>query len=235
MFKAKLLILMLSGSIVASFLTKGFAQEISKPTEEKDFKNVFKSNPFYTFGGWVPMTYERFISPNKSIVIGASYITNPYAPVLSVLGNSYPYKTRSGYYINPTMRFYLYKTPNQPGGFYASPEIGFIHQTKTLPSDSATKINYGNYPNYINDTVTNMAQQETITINEFQGAATIGYQAVIKNVFVIDLYFGEGFAITNTSGDIDKFYKHINDFYSHKNTPKDGSRLLAGFKIGIPF
>ncbi len=210
---------------------KSFSQDTA---QTKLPKNLFKTNPLYTLGGWVPLTYERFITPNKSIVLGMSYITNPYSVVLSVIGNDYPYKTRMGYYFNPAIRFYLYRLPNLPGGFYASPEIGLIGQTKELDGDSVhTQYNNGSY---YKDSIVYYAP-EKLSITEYQAAATIGYQSVINKVFIVDVYVGEGMSLLYyASGNVNRFYEHINKATgSNKKVPKDGARLLAGFKVGIPF
>lgn len=229
-----LLAVALFAAIIATSSLKTNAQEIVKPKEIKELKSVFKCNPFYTFGGWVPITYEGFISPNKSIMLSVSYITNPMNWVLPILGNSYPFETRSGFYINPSMRFYLYKIPNIPAGFYASPEFGFIQQTRSLTADTV----YQNSNNYLYSIDTLRFPAQTSTLREYQVAATVGWQGVINRVFVWDVYIGEGFSIVQSSGDdIDSFYKHINAVNpgNQKRTPKDGARLLAGFRIGIPF
>jgi len=170
-------------------------------------------------------------------MVSVSYITNPMNWLLPVLGNSYPFETRSGIYINPAMRFYLYKIPGIPAGFYASPEFGFIQQTRTLNADTVFSYSY-NQSLYKTDTLRTIFPKQNSTLREYQVAATVGWQGIINRVFVWDIYIGEGFSIVQSSGDdIDSFYKHINSVNSgnQKRTPKDGARLLAGFRIGIPF
>lgn len=208
------------------------AQEAMTP-EQTDFKNVIKSNPFYTLAGWIPITYERFIGKSTSVVIGASYITNE--PQIFA-GIRKTYETRDGFYINPALRFYLFKNNAMPGGFYFSPEVGFIQQTKRLGADSAEVYHE---PTSVKDSVYyTMRQFPAVKMvqNELQIGATIGYQAVIKNVFVIDLYAGEALGLVSFKGNVSQYYEHLNLLgFSTKLPPINGARLLAGVKIGMAF
>lgn len=218
--------------MTAGGVSSASAQDIEVPAQ-KEFKNVIKSNPFYTLAGWIPLTYERFIGTSTSIVLGASYITNePQA----FSGLNKTYDTRDGFYINPALRFYLFKTTESPGGFYVSPEVGFIQQTKKLGADSAQVYREPSGPK---DTIyyTNVFfPAEKIVQNELQIGATIGYQAVIKKVFVIDIYIGEALGLMSFAGNEKRYYDHLNAIdYSGKSFPINGARLLAGVKIGMAF
>ncbi|MEZ4722655.1 MAG: hypothetical protein R2813_12340 [Flavobacteriales bacterium] len=204
------------------------------PSEDtKPYKNVIKSNPFYTIGGWIPLTYERFIGKSTSIVIGASYITNE-PQIISNINKTYD--TREGFYINPALRFYLFKNTDSPGGFYASPEVGFIQQTKRIGADT---VQVYKEPTDIKDTIyyyTASYPSEKLVTNELQIGATIGYQVVIKKVFVLDIYAGEALGLMSFAGNPNRYYQHLVDAgYSNKRVPIDGARLLAGVKIGIAF
>lgn len=230
----KMLLVFLVAGVL--FTKVSFAQDATKVEPQEELKSIFKTNPFYAFGGWLPMTFEYFFKPNKSFMLGASYITNPVSWADDVLPNAYPFKTRYGFYVNPSIRFYLSKTPGKPGGFYASPEVGYIQQTKVLGKYSYDKQSY-DPKTYQTITTTYTYPERKLTFKEYQGAVTIGYQFIVKDVFALDLYCGEGISIIRfQGGDPNAFYKQLNEVY-HKSgmVPKDGSRLLAGFKMGVPF
>ena len=232
--KKNFLGLMLFSIMLSVTASHSFAQDAAQPPV-KEMKNVFKSNPFYALGGWVPITYEHFYGRKKSFTVGASYITNPYSLVLSTMGNGYPYRTRYGFYINPSFRIFLYKTPGMPGGFYVSPEIGYIMQNKFLQKDSLVAGQYDPKSGSTVSTTTYFPERKIIT-HEFQSAITIGYQTIFSNVFVLDLYVGEGLSIVRIQGNSTAFFDQNDRLYSNDITePRDGARLLGGFKIGVPF
>ncbi len=194
----------------------------ARQAKNDTLRNVIKSNPIYTITGWVPASYERFISEKTSIMLGFCYITNPPGSVTGLLGNLYPYADRKGFYLNPSIRFYLWKQPGVPGGFYAAPELGFTRQVKSVTPYIYSRTNKSITISY--------DPGNKITVYDYQVAATLGYQAVIGKVFVFDLYAGEGSSFISFSGNEELFFSHIN-----KKIPKSGAKLIGGFKIGIPF
>lgn len=224
MKKSLLLLVMLCTSYM------GIAQDKPTTTQEeiKLNYNVIKSNPLYAVAGWLPVSYERFFGAkkNKSFMINLNFITNP----MINLGSSYPYDNRRGYYINPTMRFYLYKIPKFPGGFYIAPEAAYASQTWYL--DEYTIQSYDASGALLPPTV---LPAEHIQMNTVEVSATTGYQFAGKYV-VADFYIGQGISMPTYSGDTKSFFNHAQlSKYVSKDPLKDHARLLWGVKVGIPF
>lgn len=208
----------------------GFSQDkpANTPEEIKLNYNVIKSNPLYAVAGWLPVSYERFFGSkkNKSFMINLNFITNPMID----LGGNYPYDNRRGYYINPTMRFYLYKIPNFPGGFYIAPEAAYASQTWYL--DEFSIQSYDAVGNPLPPTV---IPAEHIKMNTVEISATTGYQFAGKYI-VADFYIGQGVSLPTYSGDTKSYFNHAQlSKYVSKEPLKDRARLLWGVKVGIPF
>jgi hypothetical protein len=140
---------------------------LEKPsTDKKLYKNSLRTNPLYAIGGWVPMTYERSLGRQFSVLIGASFIGNNNANLSS---ND---EERLGFYVNPAIRFYLSEADDLLEGFYFSPEIGYMYQERTK-----TVYGYSGYDPYYLPYYAYTSTQ-SIVINEYQGGSTFGYQAV---------------------------------------------------------
>ncbi len=214
MKKSLLLLVMLCTSYM------GIAQDKPTTTQEeiKLNYNVIKSNPLYAVAGWLPVSYERFYGAkkNKSFMVNLNYITNPMVKI-----NNKGYDNRSGYYINPVARFYIYKIPKFPGGFYVAPEMAYASQTWTLNEGTGTSgYNYGS---------------KSMKFNTLEISATTGYQFAGKYV-VADFYAGQGVSMPTYSGDTKVYFAQLKDVQNTKKTIlTNHARFLWGVKVGIPF
>ncbi len=151
----------------------------------KVMKNVIKANPLLFFRGEIPLYYERALSPNVSIEIGAGVTLRNYL-ALSLVGDDAD-DFGAGTEIIPSLslrvgvRFYL-EHDLEPQGWYIQPEFGQINYTKDiLISDPA-----GGF--------TDERLRDRRTYNDVRVLA--GYQLLsFSNNWVLDFYGGVAFRV----------------------------------------
>jgi hypothetical protein len=103
--------------------------------------------------------------------------------------NDFTFSTRntqhviSGWGFTPEARFHL--TPQRLKGFYLGPYVRLRYLTWEIPTENAAA-----------------------TVNSVSGGFTVGYQAVIKNLLILDFFVGPSFgshALKVTAGVIEDF------------------------------
>lgn len=71
------------------------------------------------------------------------------------------------------------------------------------------------------------------TIETIEGGAVFGYQVVIKNAFVMDMFVGGGVKSSNNTKPSD--YTHDNRFWILESQDYSGVIPKAGFRLGFVF
>lgn len=151
----------------------------------KVMKNVIKANPLLFFRGEIPLYYERALSPNVSVEIGAGVTLRNYLG-LSLSGDDAD-DLGAGTEIIPSLsiraaiRFYL-EHDLEPQGWYVQPEFGQINYNKDILLSNPT----GGF--------TEERLRDRRTYNDIRLLA--GYQLLsFSNNWVLDFYGGVAFRV----------------------------------------
>jgi hypothetical protein len=148
---------------------------------EKDYKNSIKVNltSWLLYANGLQMSYERVLSPKRSISVFGGIISFPMPTLISNSNITFDQdKTKSGFSIGAEYRFYLAKENKYaaPRGVYLAPFISYYHFNNQRSGHDST--------NTDNLTLNS-------TINFFNVGGELGYQFVIKKRFVVDcIIFG---------------------------------------------
>ena len=142
--------------------------------------NVIKVNPLGLIFGNVPIFYERRITDNMSGVLGVSMLMGS----VESIGIEYKY---SGFGISPELRFYF--AGEAPRGFFAA--LGGTANFYTETVNFTDPFGIDPPEEYINQ------------LTAFGGGVIAGYQWIIGDVFVIDLFGGANYLSVSYTYDED--------------------------------
>jgi len=192
-------------------------------------KNTFKIGPTNLFANTILLGYERSISPKASIQLFGGFTLNQ--------PKSGYYEEIKGFSGELQIRYYLKPSKNL-NGFFVAPF--FKYESLNFTNLDLTKMdnNYGynNYPYNTGNT-----SPVTITIDEasstyYNGGIIFGYQLIVADVFVIDVYAGGGMKYTDKNGGYpangkDDFGSYIryNQLFETGIAPKIGLRIGTYF------
>jgi hypothetical protein len=159
-----------------SIKTYAQAKDTTSAVQEKQHNNLIKINltSFILYSSGLQMSYERVLSPKRSLSIFGGVIT---FPVPSAIANSNiafdENKKKSGFSIGAEYRFYLAKENKYaaPRGVYLAPFISYYHFNNVRSGHDSTN----------SDKLTLNA-----TVDFFNIGGELGYQFVIKNRFIVD-------------------------------------------------
>lgn len=192
----------------------------------KVMKNVIKANPLLFFRGEIPIYYERALSPNVSIEIGAGVTLRNYL-ALSFMGDDAD-DFGAGTEIIPSLslragiRFYI-EHDLEPQGWYIQPEFGQINFTKDiLISDPA-----GGF--------TDERLRDKRTYNDIRILG--GYQVLsFSNNWVVDYYGGFAFRVRDQLV-VNETLDPALRTYTYSQEQRNDWTIAAylGLKIGLGF
>jgi hypothetical protein len=190
--------------------------------KEKNHPNVIKLNisaPFL-YNSAVMGSYERVLSPHRSFTIYGGYCEFPSPSIISennnlkIINN----KQKSGFAIGADYRFYLAGENKYaaPRGIYLAPFVSYYSFTNTR-----------NFQ-YTGDSLPQTVEGK-LGVAFFNVGASLGYQFVIKNRFVIDMVlFGPSFTAY-------KFSAKVNGNISADNLTQAQQDILNALKDKFPF
>jgi hypothetical protein len=199
-------ITLVSNNIQAQYISE------SEGTPENKF-NTIKLSPTSFFAHTFMLGYERGISGNKSIqlfgAVTAADQSNSYDNIKSnVLGGSGEVQFRI--YVIPN------KYKNTLSGLYAAPFGKFQYLKFHIEK---------NYNNFI-------TLEPDFYLKSWNAGVILGYQFVIKDVFIMDFFAGGGIKLSETDH---SNLRMVNDFPMLISQSYTGVAPKAGFRIGIAF
>ena len=172
--------IVLSGSFsIATAQTTDTIATAKATAREKSHSNVIKLNisaPII-YNTTIMGSYERVLSPKSSVSIYGGYVEFPLPTIINDSTNFTKNLQRSGFAIGFDYRFYLAKENKYaaPHGIYIAPFISYYSFKNTR--------NLATF-----DTLGHSATLQTVlNASFFNLGASLGYQFVIKNRFVIDM------------------------------------------------
>lgn len=211
--------MILSGSFSAA---NGQTKDtIAPPPPVNNYLNTIKFNisaPFLYNTAFMG-AYERVLSPKRSISIYGGYIEFPLPTVINASTNFTKKLQKSGFAIGFDYRFYLAKEDKYaaPHGIYIAPFISYysFKNTRALATF---------------DTLGNRANLQTVlNASFFNIGASLGYQFVIKNRFVIDMVL-LGPSLTSY-----RFKLHLTGDTENIDLTEKQKEILDKIKTKFPF
>ena len=191
---------------------KLYMKEINNPENYyNDKKNALKFHFLSPMMGNVAFTYEKSISPGRSMEFGVGYIYGKEDYGINekgiILRAGYKFIRSPDFYFNRLKYAHILK------GSYIKPEIIF----NAFYSDSR----YNHY--------TNTTGSKESTIASVSILLEAGKQIVFSNSFLIDYYIGIGYGVSNNN--YDPYY------YSNSIIAEDGFPLsfTMGLRVGFLF
>ena len=130
-------------------------------------KNALKTDPISPFFGVVVFKYERVFSENISFQLGFYYSWD-----FPVYDDDAYFVT--GFSITPEFRYYLSKKKPAPRGTYLAPNFRYQKLEKE-----------------------NLEENAEATVVNYSPAINLGYQLVLKDIFLIDAWVGLAYNIRN--------------------------------------
>ncbi len=190
--------------------------------------NTFKFGPTNLFANTILLGYERAITNKASIQVFGSFTLNQPK-------NGY-YEEIKGYSGEVQVRYYLKPSKNL-NGFFVAPF--FKYEDLRFKNLDVNKINNNYYSNVYDPNTGMYINPVKVTMDEaystyYNGGLVFGYQLIIADVFVLDLYAGGGMKYTQknypTAG-TENFsaYMRYNQLFQTGIAPK------IGFRIGTYF
>lgn len=200
-------------------------------------KNCFKLNPQAFVAATFMISYERCLSQNVTFQLSAGITAksedNPLTSsgYYNSFGNYVPGTTTtskdvaSGGLVEGMFKYYFLKGKSEMSGLYAGPYGGYsknnfeINTMTTTGNIASTTVDY--------------------SIQSYSGGAVFGFQCVIKNAFVMDMFAGGGVKISDNSAPA--WYLAQNSYNSDYPFPLlqgqdyTGITPKIGFRLGFVF
>ena len=216
-------------SILLGSAKHSYAQTDQVDDELPAKKNSFKITPQAFIVSTFMLSYERYIASGISLQLTGGLMSAQkngdesfYNPST---GNNvnYPDKDKaSGGMVEGMMKYYFLKGRSHMSGLYAGP---YTRYSKNNFSLNTTTYN----PN------TNNTEPSKVdyTIETLEGGAVFGYQVVISNAFVMDMFVGGGIKTSNSTKPLT--YTDDNTFWILESQDYNGVIPKAGFRLGFVF
>lgn len=200
---------------------------------------IVKTNPLGVFAGQYQFAYEHTLTSHVTLQLSLGYIGGGNeSGSASINGASYSYNVESsGFIAIPEIRYYF--KDSAPKGLYMAALARYRYKQKDLTDHS-------NGTEGIDQDLS-----RTKTIKAIGGGAVIGYQWVMNNGFVLDIFSGLTFKDRSTTYDYDNDalnaadpdpnYDTIGDrlfsekYIDFKSDDKKGSAFRFGVNIGYKF
>jgi hypothetical protein len=192
--------------------------------EEKVKKNALKLSPSAFAVSTFALSYERHIASGFTIqltggIMAASKKSNNYG---YNNGTSYQYTKdeASGGFVEGMFKYYFLKGQSAMSGLYAAPYYRY------------TKNDFDIHTTNSNGIAVNYKLEYSIRSEE--GGAVFGWQCVIKNAFVMDMFVGGG--LKKSSNSAPATYDRGNrTFWILEAQDNTGIVPKAGFRLGFVF
>lgn len=200
---------------------------------------LIKTNPLGVFVGQYQMAYEHTLTDHITLQLSLGYIGGSgESGSASLDGKNYSYDIESsGFIAIPEVRYYF--KGDAPEGFYMAALARYRHKEKDLTDSS----------NGTEGIDQNLSR--TKTIKAVGGGAVLGYQWIMNNGFVLDLFSGFTFknrTVTYTynnsalnAPDPDPKYDSVGDrlfdekYIGFTSDDKKGGAFRFGINIGYKF
>jgi len=192
-----------------------FSVSLSQAQEKK---NVIKFNALGVLGSQFQLAYERGLTEKVSIQLSAGYIT--YNSSQTVFSNSYKSKN-NGFIIIPEARYYFKEALD---GAY----LGAFARVRSVNTDlTDTSVPIG---------IDVSREEIAMTVG---GGIVVGYQFILAERIVIDLFLGPQFKERSSSNTYKTYGVTDTDFNSKfidfKVKDKGGLGVRMGVNFGIAF
>ncbi|MBC7451394.1 MAG: hypothetical protein H7259_07890 [Cytophagales bacterium] len=209
-------------------------------------KNAMKITPSAFAVSTFSLSYERHLSQNMSFQFTGgiterergAYQDNIFSSNSTTNNGGYPNNNPngsqnlqdkiSGGFGEGALRFYFVKGKSVISGLYAGPYFRYCAYKYY--------VNYGNDPYSSSNAVPAMDEVANYTTKSYEGGVLFGWQWVIKNSFLFDMYVGGGVRSSDAYnkpanyGSSDYSFKY---FEHQQNTT--GVIAKIGFKLGFVF
>jgi len=215
------------GIVLLGFNNVSFAQD---DDSFKAKKNSFKISPTAFFASTFLVSYERYLSKSLSMQFTGGYMSASknsydsnsgyYNSGTYVPANSNAKDKASGGLVDLSLRFFFLKGQSVMSGLYAGP--------------------YGRYStnSFEINTFTSSGISAPVTykynIKSSEGGILFGWQWVVKNAFVMDMYVGGGLKVSNNSAP-SSYNKDKRSFFILESQDYTGITPKAGFRLGFVF
>lgn len=200
---------------------------------------ILKTNPFGVISGQYQLAYEHTLTNHITLQLSLGYISGSGESGSSTVDHeSYSYSVEStGFITIPEIRYYF--KDSAPEGWYIAGLARYRHKEKDLKDSS--KGSEGIHQDL----------SRTKTIKAIGGGAVIGYQWVMNNGFILDIFSGLTSKNRTTTykydnaalnaKDPDSIYDSIGDklfsekYIDFKTEDTNGSAFRFGINIGYKF
>lgn len=203
--------------------------QLTDAVEPAPKKNSFKFTPQAFFVSTFMLSYERYIASGVTLQVTGGLMSaqkNNNDSYTNSSGNNVDYKDKdkaSGGLVEGMLKYYFLKGRSHMSGLYAGPYTKY--------SKNRFQINSATY-----DPNTGYSNPSTIDyhIETIEGGAVFGYQVVIKNAFVMDMFVGGGVKSSNNTSPL-TYTRHDDSFHILERQDYSGVIPRAGFRLGFVF
>lgn len=209
-------------AIILLSTVKMYAQD----EEIEQNKNIFKISPQSLIASTFFISYERYLATGTSFQISGGILSAQrnssdnisYSPINTTSSKSYD--KANGGIVEGMVKFYFLKGRAIMSGLYAGPYGRY--------SNNRFRI-HNNYNSPNSNTIPHIVDYR---IETYEGGVVIGYQFVIKNVFVMDLFTGGGVKSSNNTSPATYTTR---SFDLLESQDYNGVVPKAGFRLGFAF
>jgi len=208
--------------IILFSTVKIYAQE----EEIESKKNILKLSPQSFIASTFFLSYERYITKGTSFqlsggILSAQKSNSDYIYYPTSTTSSKTYDKANGGIVEGMLKFYFLKGNSMMSGLYAGPYARYSNNRFRIHTTINTGYSTPGIPTVVD-----------YRIQTYEGGVVIGYQFVIRNVFVMDLFAGGGVkSSTNTS----PITYTSTSFDLLESQDYNGVVPKAGFRLGFAF
>lgn len=212
-------------SFILGFTGVSFAQiEEDAPVAKK---NSLKISPTAFFASTFALSYERYLGQSVTFQLtGGMMAASQDSDYNGTYYNGSNYVTSNnqdkayGGLVEGMLKFYFMKGRSVMSGLYAAPTFRYSKNTFDIHTSNT------------NGTVVPVSFK--YNIESYEGGGVFGFQWVIKNAFVMDMYVGGGLKVSNNTAPA--FYtKDERTFWILEAQDYTGITPKAGFRLGFVF
>ena len=219
-------------TIVLGITILGFSSSLFAQDEAvmKAKKNSIKISPTAFFASTFAVSYERYIAESFSMQLTGGIMASSKDSYSNSSGyynsnGTYVYADdnskdiASGGLIDLSMRFFFLKGQSVMSGLYAGPYGRYSKNTFTINTYTTNGIAVPTSLKY--------------NIESYEGGALFGWQFVVKNAFVMDMYVGGGLKRSSNTAPFN--YNNESSFWILESQDYTGITPKAGFRLGFVF
>lgn len=210
---------------LAAMLLLSIVKIHAQDEEIEHNKNIIKISPQSFIASTFFLSYERYLTKGTSFQLSGGILSaqknnssyNYSYPTGST--NTKSYDKANGGIVEGMLKFYFLKGNAMMSGLYAGPYARYSNNRFRIHSTNYTS---GSPVSEIID----------YRIETYEGGVVFGYQFVIRNVFVMDLFAGGGVKSSNNTSPIT--YTSTS-FDLLENQDYNGVVPKGGFRLGFAF